>query len=112
MSQHVNARHGSLAQELALPPDREVVQLADELRAAASLASTPDYRVPPMTPRAPAEPRGASTNGTCTAGLMHMTGTIDVSPDAGTPIAVVAVLDPHRLDGHGIIRFLSMTARR
>lgn len=50
---------------------------------------------------------GADVTGTIdSAGLMHMTGTIDVGPDAGTPVAVVAILDPNRLDGHGLIRFL------
>lgn len=46
------------------------------------------------------------------AGLLHLTGTVDVGPAAGTPVDVTARLDPRRLNGHGLIRFLSMTARR
>jgi len=45
-------------------------------------------------------------------GVLHLTGTVDVGPAAGTPVDVTAQLDPRRLNGHGLIRFLSMTARR
>ena len=56
---------------------------------------------------------GADVTGSIdSTGLLHMTGTVDVGPAAGTPVTVEAQLDPRRFDGHGIIRFLSMTARR
>lgn len=46
------------------------------------------------------------------AGVLHLTGTVDVGPAAGMPVDVTAQLDPRRLNGHGLIRFLAMTARR
>ena len=45
-------------------------------------------------------------------GFLHMSGLVDIGPAAGTPVTVEAQLDPKRFGGHGIIRFLSMTARR
>jgi TolB-like protein len=60
--QHARIYEALVDQELALPPDREVVQLADELRAGASLAPAPARAVasPP-----PAAPRSPSNNGVC-----------------------------------------------
>ena len=56
---------------------------------------------------------GADVTGSIdSTGFVHMSGLIDVGPAAGTPVTVEAQLDPHRFDGHGIIRFLSMTAHR
>jgi hypothetical protein len=56
---------------------------------------------------------GADVTGSIdSAGVLHLTGTVDVGPAAGTPVDVTAQLDPRRLNGHGLIRFLSLTARR
>jgi len=56
---------------------------------------------------------GADVTGSIdSTGLLRLTGTVDIGRTAGTPIAVIAELDPQRLDGHGLIRFLPMTARR
>ena len=59
--QHARIYEALVDQELALPPDRDVVELADDIRAGASCAPSPPRPVTVSPP--PREPRPVSNDG-------------------------------------------------
>jgi DNA-binding SARP family transcriptional activator len=123
--QHARIYEALVDQELALPPDREVVKLAQELRAAASLAPVSVAPAPlaqaPLRSVAstpPAAPHGASNGAVCIVAIGDMVDArgvtarserhlVDMLATNLARVPGIAVVSPARIDE---LRHLGTTA--
>ena len=96
--QHARIYEALVDQELALPPDREVVQLANELRAA---ASTPRPAAPASTPAI--ESRRAASDGTCVIAIGDILDARGTTASSARPLIDMLATNFARLPGLSVV---------